>query len=503
MRSLIMAGGGIKVGFQAGVLQVWMDEAGLTFDHADGASGGCMNLAMYCQGMPGTQIADNWRRMHPFDMIGFNPKVLYEGLEAPSIAKLDNLRHKVFPGWGLDFEKVQAGPRLGTFNICNFSTKTLTVLTQKEMTEDFLVASVSLPMWFPPVRIDGQTYLDSVYMTDANVEEAIRRGADEIWAIWTVSTKDVWDDGFLAQYFQIIEIAADGRFFPIWRRLEDNNADIAAGRPGEFGRHIELKLLQAEVPIHYLINFSQDRMNETVELGVETARAWCRQQGIPLTTPPPPPPPDDAHRTGVHFKESLKGHVTAGATDYQAGADDPARVELSYHLEIAADDLDAFIRQPEHVATCQGTVECDALGGSRPVTEGSTFNLFVSEADPSRKHMYYRLFFSDAAGSPLTLSGVKNVIDDKGFDVLKDTTTLFVHVFHGHVTAEQEAGAEVWGSGIITLGPVALMELLASIRGDGHGLWARHKAKDRFAGFFLGSLWDVYAQRLLTYAPFD
>jgi len=40
MRSLILAGGGIKVGVQAGVLQVWLDEAGIEFDHADGASGG-------------------------------------------------------------------------------------------------------------------------------------------------------------------------------------------------------------------------------------------------------------------------------------------------------------------------------------------------------------------------------------------------------------------------------------------------------------------------------
>jgi predicted acylesterase/phospholipase RssA len=38
-RSLILAGGGIKVAFQAGVLQVWLDEAGLKFDHVDGASG--------------------------------------------------------------------------------------------------------------------------------------------------------------------------------------------------------------------------------------------------------------------------------------------------------------------------------------------------------------------------------------------------------------------------------------------------------------------------------
>ena len=37
-RSLMLAGGGVKIAFQAGVLQVWLDEAGLTFDHCDGVS---------------------------------------------------------------------------------------------------------------------------------------------------------------------------------------------------------------------------------------------------------------------------------------------------------------------------------------------------------------------------------------------------------------------------------------------------------------------------------
>lgn len=72
-RSLILAGGGLKVAFQAGVLQVWLDEAGLTFDHVDGASGGSFNLAMYCQGMSGTQIADNWRALSP--LLGISPNL--------------------------------------------------------------------------------------------------------------------------------------------------------------------------------------------------------------------------------------------------------------------------------------------------------------------------------------------------------------------------------------------------------------------------------------------
>ena len=219
-RSLILAGGGLKVGFQAGVLQVWLDEAGLTFDHADGASGGCFNLAMYCQGMTGTKIADNWRNLDPFLPVDLNVEGLFRFLNSPSLFTYDRFRQHVLPFWGIDWNKIRAGVRLGTFNLFNFSKKRLEVVTNDGMTEDHLISAVSLPMWFPPVKINGDSYIDAVYISDANVEEAIRRGADEIWAIWTVSTRDVWNDGFVAQYFQIIEIAADGRFFEKLKRLK-------------------------------------------------------------------------------------------------------------------------------------------------------------------------------------------------------------------------------------------------------------------------------------------
>ena len=94
-RSLILAGGGLKVGYQAGVLQVWLDEAGLKFDHADGASGGCFNLAMSCQGMSGRRIADNWRTLDPFLPVDVNLAGLWP--TAPSLFTHDNLRARVLP----------------------------------------------------------------------------------------------------------------------------------------------------------------------------------------------------------------------------------------------------------------------------------------------------------------------------------------------------------------------------------------------------------------------
>jgi len=160
--SLILAGGGLKVAFQAGVMQVWLDEVGLEFDHADGASGGTFNLAMYCQGMSGTQIADNWRNLPIRHGIEFNwmqyPKLIY----AKSILKMDKWRENVFSAWGLNWNAIQASQREATFNVYNFTKHQLEVLPPSMMNDKFLVACGSLPMWFPPVEIDGNTYIDSV-----------------------------------------------------------------------------------------------------------------------------------------------------------------------------------------------------------------------------------------------------------------------------------------------------------------------------------------------------
>src|SRR5688500_7455413 len=107
-RSLILAGGGTKVAFQAGVLQGWLDEAKLRFDHVDGASGGVFNLAMLCQGTSGTQIADNWRELPALDAVQPNWRAFRRPLTAESIARLDRLRERVFPRWGLDFDAIRA-----------------------------------------------------------------------------------------------------------------------------------------------------------------------------------------------------------------------------------------------------------------------------------------------------------------------------------------------------------------------------------------------------------
>jgi hypothetical protein len=115
------------VAFQAGALQVWLDEAGLEFDHIYAASGGVFNLAMMCQGMSGLEIADNWRDLNPRAGISFNLAEFPKRLYAESLFTLDNYRKNVFPAWRLDLEKIRASNLEATFNVFNFSRKELQV----------------------------------------------------------------------------------------------------------------------------------------------------------------------------------------------------------------------------------------------------------------------------------------------------------------------------------------------------------------------------------------
>lgn len=501
-RSLIMAGGGLKVAFQAGVLQVWLDEYGLEFDHVDGASGGTFNLAMYCQGMSGTQIADNWRNIPIQNGVEFNwiqyPRLIY----ARSILKMDRWKNNVFTAWGLDWQKIQASQLESTFNVYNFSKHRLEILAASQMTPELLVACGSLPMWFPPVEVNGDLYIDAVYLSDANLMEAVRRGADELWIVWTVSDRSVWNDGFIANYFQVIETTANGHLNQDLQRIAANNAAIAAGQQGEFGRPIEVKILKAEVPLHYILNLSRDRFKESVNRGVEAARQWCKEQGLtPTGTEPVPIPPNPDTLTKLQFTEEMKGYVTLGERDYQPGLQSSNRSYLMVHLTIKIEDVEKFIADPQHNAAVEGYIACEALGGKRSVESGR-FNLFVDRGDPTHKTMLYRLYFKDSAGHPLTLSGFKDVNDDPGFDVWSDTSTLYTRLWQGHITADDQTQTEIVGAGIIKIHLLDFLKQLTTFRTQGATNQARAAALARFGIFFLGKLWDVYANQVLLYGPY-
>jgi cholesterol oxidase len=194
----------------------------------------------------------------------------------------------------------------------------------------------------------------------------------------------------------------------------------------------------------------------------------------------------------VRFTEEMLGHVTFGETDFNRGAasDRPGSSFFKFHLTIAVDDIHRFGSDPRRQAGAFGWVECDALGGRLPVERG-VFNLFV-DTEPGVKHMLYRLFFRDGVGHPLTMTGYKLVRDDAGFDVWRDTTTLFTRVLRGHVEADEDGAAELVASGVLHIRMRDFAKQLTTFRASGRGTGAALGALLRFGWIFLGQLAEAY-----------
>jgi cholesterol oxidase len=223
----------------------------------------------------------------------------------------------------------------------------------------------------------------------------------------------------------------------------------------------------------------------------EPVRRRTRTAGTAEGAPVPAAAPAGSDAIALSFTEEMKGYLDFEATDYEDAfaAGKTAGRKLMFHLTITADDIERFIDDDLHEAGVSGWVGCDALGGRLPV-EGGHFNLFVDqEGDRRRKRMFYRLFFRDGAGHPLTLVGFKEVRDDPGFDVWSDTSTLYTRVLTGHVNADEEPAAPVLATAILHILPRDFARQMTTFRVKPA---RRVDALARFGTLFAGSLWETY-----------
>jgi hypothetical protein len=197
----------------------------------------------------------------------------------------------------------------------------------------------------------------------------------------------------------------------------------------------------------------------------------------------------------VRFTEEMLGHVTFGESDFARGAqpDRDGSAAFMFHLTIEVQDIESFAHDPLRPATATGYVKCDALGGKLGVEQG-WFNLFV-DVEPGVKHMLYRLWFRDGVGHPLTMTGFKLVENDAGFDIWKDTTTLFTRVLRGHVAEGDDDTAEIVASGTIIIRARDFAKQLTTFRAGGPGIGAQVGAIGKFGLIFVQQLAEAYLRK--------
>jgi hypothetical protein len=339
-RSLLLAGGGIRVAYQAGVLLA-LEEAGLRFHHGDGTSGGTFNLAMLLSGVAPGEACRRWRAL---DVRAFATpwpaRRLLAGPPYPALGSSDGIRRRVYPALGVDVERIRAARGIdGTFNVCDFAAKECIAVAHTEADLDLLTAGVTLPVFSPAVRRAGRTLVDAVWIKDTNITEALRRGAEELWLVWCIGNHGVYRDGAFQQYVHMIEIAANGALQEELALVRNSGARLHVIRP--------------RVPLPLDPDFFLGRVDAAtlIAMGYRDAAAY-------LDAPHADGVTADATATrmadpvpGVAFRERLDGDG------------------MTLHLGWEIDDLAAFAADPR--GTLVGDVSHAALGTRRPARAGT------------------------------------------------------------------------------------------------------------------------------------
>jgi predicted patatin/cPLA2 family phospholipase len=335
-RSLILAGGGMRVAYQAGVLAA-LEQAGLRFHHVDGASGGTMNLSMLLGGQGSEEIGQRWRTLHQRDFSAILPWRDYAcSLRWPALGSSRGLREKVFPHLGISPDLIRRTTGItGTYNVCNFATKTAEVVEHTDVDLDLLIAAVSLPVFMPAVVRDGTPYTDAVWIRDSNVPGAVGRGSDEIWLVWCIGNTSRYHNGLFRQYVHMIEMAANGSLL--------RDLDYVAARWPD--RPVRLHVIKPAHPIPLDPAYYFDRIDAAtlIDLGYQDA---CRYLDNPAPLPAPWEPGITRMReaaAGAAARLILEGPFALKAGSPHAGAAPDRRggARIRLHLQVQA-------RGPDH-----------------------------------------------------------------------------------------------------------------------------------------------------------
>lgn len=360
-RSLVLAGGGMRVAWQAGVLRA-LEEAGLTFAHADGTSGGTMNLAMLLSGLSPLEMCERWRTLRVRDFAALLPPRDY--LRAPHLPALGGaagIVGKVFPHLGIDVERIRdARGVVGTFNVCNHSEKTNESIEHRELELELLVAGVSLPVLMPAVRRDGSRYTDSVWIKDANLTGAVKRGSEELWIAWCIGNTPEYRDGPFNQYVHMIEQSANGVLFEEFDRVRDLNDEIRGGR-SRYGqrRAVVAHVIRPRYPLPLDPDFYLGRIDAAtlIAMGYRDARAYLaaidREEGVQLT---PAATRMEQPGRGVAWRERQAGRLAPLAGGTATGG------SLTVELAAEVPDADAFMAGPRRAGRLVGRLEGPLVG---------------------------------------------------------------------------------------------------------------------------------------------
>jgi hypothetical protein len=163
-----------------------------------------------------------------------------------------------------------------------------------------------------------------------------------------------------------------------------------------------------------------------------------------------------------------------------------AATRLELETQVTIDDVDRFVRDPQHRGVLEGRIRFTPLGPD-VVVDGGSVHLFPHRASHEPRVMAYTLNLR-AGVREFHLAGYKHLGGRSVLHGWRETTTLFCRLHEG-----PDAGGAVAGAGILRITAVGFAKQLTSFRTLGATSFGDHlRARWTFIRFFAGELWDTY-----------
>ena len=175
--AFVLPGGGALGSYQVGVLRA-LTEVGVMPDQLVGVSAGSVNAALFAcnAGLDGLdRVAEIWRGMRRRDLMRLHPGRVARAFAGQQPSFLDNRHGHAFLRRHLGNRVIEHSRVPLALVATDLSTGESVALTSGDMTTAVL-ASSAFPGVYPPIEIDGRTFIDGGVVADVPLDITLALG---------------------------------------------------------------------------------------------------------------------------------------------------------------------------------------------------------------------------------------------------------------------------------------------------------------------------------------
>lgn len=266
--AFVLPGGGALGGYQVGALRA-LAEAGVEPDVLIGVSAGSVNASLFAwnQGADGVQRLETiWRSIRRRDLLRVQPGRLALAIAGRHSSFLDNRHGREFLRRHLGSRLIEHAPIRLVIVATDLSSGEAVAIESGDNVIAVL-ASSAFPGVYPPVQIDGRTYVDGGVVADIPLDLAVSLG---------VAT---------AVVVSVPPLAADTPpHRPLEILLRSSSLGVEAhGRTVMRRPPPGLVVVELPAPPSPVTTFSVERAAAMIDLGHRTTQTWLRTEA-PLAT---------------------------------------------------------------------------------------------------------------------------------------------------------------------------------------------------------------------------